>query len=115
MNTGDIAYYVVIGLVLLYFSRRAFGAVGFRIYWGAWGLAAVAVGYLVLRYCINWDAVSSLADIGTIVLIVAAVLFGVRIVGGLFRSAGREWMYEENMAQWRRRWRDSRRHWWHDL
>ena len=115
MNIGDVTYYIAIGLVLLYFSRRALGAVGFRIYWGVWVLFAVAAGYLVLRYCINWDAVSSLADIGTIVLIGAAVVVGARVVGGLFRSAGREWMYAERIAWWRRRWRDSRRHWWHDL
>ena len=115
MNIGDIEYYVIVAIAVLYLSRRAFGAVGFRLYWGGWILLAVVAGCLVLGFCINWDAVSSFADIGVIALIAIAVLVGFKIVGGLFHSAGREWMYEDNMARWRRRWRGSRNHWWHDL
>jgi len=115
LNSGDITYYVVVGLVLLYFTRQVLGAVGFRIYWGGFAFLAVVIGYFTLKYCINWDAVTTLADIGTVILIGAAVIVGAGIVVKLFGSAGREWMYEDNMARWRRRWRDSRRHWWHFL
>ena len=113
MNSGDISYYIIIALILLFLTRRVLGAVGFRIYWGAFVLIAVLIGYFTLRYCINWSAVSGLADIGAILPIGIAVLIGFCIVASLFLSAGREWLWADRIARWERRWHDSYRHWWH--
>ena len=113
MNWENIVLYVIAGLVALVFMREVLGAVGFRIYLGVIALVGVVMGYLILRYCINWSAISGLGDIGFILLIALAVIVGVVVVALLFMSAGNEWLLADQIARWKRRERDSRRHWWH--
>ncbi len=115
MNVGDFAYYVMVALALLYFTRQVLGAVGFRIYWGVFIGFAVVIGYFTLRYCINWDVVTGFKEVGQLIVLGIAVLGGVVLMGKLFLSAGHEWIIEENIARWRRRMRDSKRHWWNFL
>ena len=114
MNSGDIAFYVCVGLAILFLLPRVLGSVGAKIYAGAFLSLFVVLGYLTLKYCINWDAVTGLLDLGKIGLIALAVIVGAVIVGKLFCSAGRDWLWMERMAHWRHLWRRSRRHWWWD-
>lgn len=110
---NQYAQYILMGLFVLYFARRVLGAVRFRIWAGGMVGMFVLLGYLTLRYCVNWDVVSTLADVGTLIGIAGAVLVGAIFVMILLRSAAHEFRQEERIALFRRRWRDSKNHWWH--
>lgn len=109
---NECAEYILMGLLVLYFARRVLGAVKFRVWAGGIVGMFVMLGYLTLRYCVNWDAVSTFADIGTLLGIAGAVLIAAIFVLILFRSAVNEFCHEERIARFRRRWRDSKNHWW---